>query len=137
MALKATYDETKFGVGDEVRVLQKIKEGKRVRTQAFEGMVIGIKGHGEGKSFTVRRIGAAQVGIERIFPLNTPTIESIQVKRKGGSGVRRAKLYYTRDKHMREIENIYARDKRKNESIKESKKSKSTSKKGKTKRKAS
>ena len=136
MAITATYEDMKFGVGDGVRVLQKIKEGKKVRIQAFEGMVISIKGHGEGKSFTVRRIGAAQVGIERIFPLNTPTIESIEVVRKGGSGIRRSKLYYTRDKHKREIENIYARDKRKSVTQKKSK-SKTASKTVKTKSKAS
>jgi len=134
MALTAIHNETKFGVGDSVRVLQKIKEGKKERTQAFEGMVIGIKGHGDGKSFTVRKIGAAQIGIERIFPIGTPTIELVEVIRKGVSGVRHSKLYYTRGKHKREIELIYSRAKRKESApakIKKKSSFKSTSAKGK------
>lgn len=92
-----------------MKVYQKIKEGDKTRTQIFEGMVIGIKGREENKSLTVRRIGAALVGIERIFPLMSPTIDKIQVVKKGGQGVRKAKLYYTRDKSRREVEKIYSR----------------------------
>lgn len=113
MAIVAKHNDVNFGVGDNVRILQKIKEGKKERTQAFEGMVISIKGRGTGKSITVRRIGAAQVGIERIFPLDTPSLEGVEVVRKGTKGIRRSKLYYTRDKHKREIETIYSREKRK------------------------
>ena len=109
MALFAKHNETKFGVGDTVRVLQKVKEGDKDRTQAFEGMVIGIKGRDENISFTVRKIGAQQIGIERIFPLKTPTIESVVIVKKGTKGVRRAKLYYTREKSKKEIDEIYAR----------------------------
>lgn len=96
-------------MGDRIKVFQKIKEGDKTRTQIFEGMVIGIKGRQENKSFTVRRIGVAQVGIERIFPLGSPTIDKIEVVKKGGSGIRRAKLYYTRKKSRREVEKIYSR----------------------------
>ncbi len=109
MALTATLKGIEFGVGDTVRVIQRIVEGNKERLQAFEGMVIGIKGHGDGKTFTVRRIGSAQVGIERIFPFLTPTIENLEVVRKGVKGTRHAKLYYTRDKSKREIEKIYSR----------------------------
>ncbi len=109
MALKAKHKETDFGVGDRIRVVTKIKEGEKTRQQAFEGMVIAIKGRGDSKTFTVRRIGVQQIGIERIFPLLSPTIEKIEVMRKGLKGTRRAKLYYTRDQAKKEIEQIYAR----------------------------
>ena len=107
MALKAKHKNNQFGVGDLIRVSQRIKEGKKERLQAFEGMVIGIKGRGNQKTFTVRRIGAQQIGIEKIYPLNLPTIEKIEVVKRGTSGIRRAKLYYTRDKSKKEIDRIY------------------------------
>ena len=66
MALKAKHKETEFGVGDVIRVTQKIKEDGKSRTQAFEGICIGIKGRGNGKSFMVRREGAQKIGIEKI-----------------------------------------------------------------------
>lgn len=113
MALTAVLNETSFGVGDRVKVIQRIKEGDKTRLQSFEGMVIAIRGRQENKTFTVRRIGEAQIGIERIFPLLTPTIEKIEVVKKGLPGVRRAKLYYTRDKSRREVEKIYSRANRK------------------------
>lgn len=112
MAIKITHKEQEFGVGDTVRVWQKIKEGEKTRLQAFEGMVIGIKGRGAGKSFTVRRIGAAQVGIEKIFPIESPVIDKVEVVRKGTPGVSRAKLYYVRKKAKKEIEEIYSRSAR-------------------------
>lgn len=110
MALKVKHnDDIEFGVGDTIRVVTKIKEGDKARQQAFEGLVIGIKGRGNSKTFTVRRIGVQQIGIERIFPLASPSIEKIEIVRKGLRGVRRAKLYYTRFKSKREIEQIYTR----------------------------
>jgi large subunit ribosomal protein L19 len=109
MALIATHNETRFGVGDRVRVVQKIKEGEKTRTYAFDGMVLSIKGRGVNRSFTVRRIGAGQIGIERIFPLSSPTIEKVEVVRHGKEGVRHAKLYYSRGKSKKEIEKIYSR----------------------------
>lgn len=113
MALKATHKETTFGVGDSVKVTQRIKEGDKIRSQTFGGMVIGIKGRGVNKSFTVRRIGVGQIGIERIYPLISPTIENLEVVRSGTKGVRRAKLYYIREKSKREVEAIYSRAARK------------------------
>jgi len=122
MALTAIHNDTKFSVGDAIRVSQKIQEGDKTRTQVFEGMVIGIKGRGKNKSFTVRRIGAQKVGIERIFPIDAPVVEKVEVVKKGGRGVRRAKLYYTRDKSRKEIELIYSRatkrEKAKDEKVK-------------------
>lgn len=100
---------TTFGVGDRVKVSLKIKEGGKERTQVFEGFVIAIKGKGLDRTFTVRRVGAQNVGIERIFQLASPFLESVVVLKKGTRGVRRSKLYYTREKSPREIENIYSR----------------------------
>jgi len=85
-----------FRPGDTVKVAVKIKEGNKERIQNFEGVVIAIKGTGTGKTFTVRKIGANNVGVERIFPLYSDSIAEIEVIRKGK--VRRAKLYYLRNK---------------------------------------
>ena len=84
-----------FQVGDTVRVDVKIKEGKRERIQAFEGVVISMRGKGINKSFIVRKISYG-VGVERIFLVNSPRIDHIDIIRK--AKVRRAKLYYLRDK---------------------------------------
>lgn len=118
MALTAKHKEIEFGIGDRIRVIQKVKEGGKDRLQAFEGIVIRIKGREINKSFTVRRIGIQQVGIERIFPLASPMIEEIEIVKKGTRGVRRAKLYYIRGKSRREIEKIYSRSKKREETKK-------------------
>ena len=94
MALRAKFKETQFAVGDTVLVYQKIKEGDKMRRQVFEGVVIAIKGHGVGRTFIVRKIASGGIGVERIWPFNTPWISKIKVKTKGK--VRRAKLYYLR-----------------------------------------
>lgn len=109
MALTIDHKETKFGVGDTVKVHQKIVESGKTRTQIFEGMVIGIKGREENKTFVVRRIGAAKIGIEQIFPISSPSIERVEVTRHGLRGAVQAKLYYVRKKANREIERIYSR----------------------------
>lgn len=88
-------DIPEFRVGDTVRVDVKIVEGKRERIQAFEGLVIAIKGAGIAKNFTVRKTSQG-VGVERTFPVNSPVVDKITVVRKGK--VRRAKLYYLRDR---------------------------------------
>lgn len=82
-----------FGPGDTVRVNVKVIEGNRERIQAFEGVVIAKKNRGINSSFTVRKISYGE-GVERIFPLYSPRLESIEVIRRGR--VRRAKLYYLR-----------------------------------------
>ena len=84
-----------FQPGDTVRVNVRIKEGERERVQAYEGVCIGRAGHGLQESFTVRKISFGE-GVERVFPVLSPMIESIEVKRRGA--VRRAKLYYLRDR---------------------------------------
>lgn len=100
MALRASIKDSIFHVGDTVEVYQKIKEKDKTRTQIFRGVVICIKGHGENKSFTVRRIAAGAIGVERIWPLNTPWISKIKVAKHGK--VKRAKLYYLRKRGGRE-----------------------------------
>jgi len=82
-----------FRPGDTVRVNVKVVEGGRERLQAFEGTVIARRGSGTGESFTVRRVTHG-IGVERTFPLHSPRIASIEVRRRGK--VRRAKLYYLR-----------------------------------------
>jgi large subunit ribosomal protein L19 len=84
-----------FRPGDTVRVNVRIKEGERERVQAYEGVCIARGGQGVDESFTVRKISFGE-GVERVFPLLSPMIESIEVKRRGV--VRRAKLYYLRDR---------------------------------------
>ena len=84
-----------FGPGDTVRVNVRIREGERERVQAFEGVCIARAGGGLQESFTVRKISFGE-GVERVFPVLSPMIESIEVKRRGV--VRRAKLYYLRDR---------------------------------------
>jgi large subunit ribosomal protein L19 len=84
-----------FRAGDTLKVAVRIKEGTKERVQNFEGLCIAIRGEGTGKSFIVRKMGANSIGVERIFPLYTDSIESIEVLRRGR--VRRAKLFYLRD----------------------------------------
>ena len=84
-----------FDIGDQVDVHQKILEGEKERTQVFSGLVIARKGEGMRAMFTVRRIVQSE-GVERTFPVNSPKIAKIEVKRSGK--VRRAKLYYLRDR---------------------------------------
>jgi large subunit ribosomal protein L19 len=85
-----------FGAGDTVRVGYKVTEGSRTRVQAYEGVCIGRNGGiGIGASFTVRKISFGE-GVERVFPLHSPNIDSITVVRRGK--VRRAKLYYLRER---------------------------------------
>ncbi|MFZ2621505.1 MAG: 50S ribosomal protein L19 [Minisyncoccia bacterium] len=87
--------------GDTVRVLQKIVEKGKTRLQAFEGLVIAVKhGREAGATFTVRRV-ASGVGVEKIFPIYSPMIDSIETLKR--SKVRRAKLYHIRDKAAKEI----------------------------------
>ncbi len=88
-------DAPKMDVGDLVRVSVKIREGEKFRIQVFEGTVIAKKHGGINETFTVRRV-AHGVGIERVFPVHSPSVEKVEVVRKGK--VRRAKLYYLRDR---------------------------------------
>ena len=93
--LAAKRATPEFRPGDTLRVNVRIKEGERERVQAFEGVCIARAGAGLMESFTVRKISFGE-GVERVFPVYSPMIESIEVKRRGA--VRRAKLYYLRDR---------------------------------------
>ena len=93
--LTSTRKIPEFRPGDTLRVNVRIREGERERVQAYEGVCIARSGAGMQESFTVRKISFGE-GVERIFPTMSPMIESIEVKRRGV--VRRAKLYYLRDR---------------------------------------
>ena len=92
---EAQENRFEFNVGDTVRIAVKIVEGDTERIQNFQGTVIARRGSGIEETFTVRRVQAGQ-GVERVFPINSPRIAGIEVIRRGM--VRRAKLYYLRDK---------------------------------------
>ncbi|SFE59654.1 50S ribosomal protein L19 [Thermophagus xiamenensis] len=93
-AFKTGVELPAFGAGDTISVHYKIKEGNKERVQVFRGTVIQIKGSGNNKRFTVRKI-SNNVGIERIFPMNSPFIEKVEVNRRGK--VRRKRIYYFRE----------------------------------------
>jgi len=93
--LSAKRATPEFQPGDTLRVNVRIKEGERERVQAYEGVCIARSGSGHHENFTVRKISFGE-GVERVFPVLSPNIESIEVKRRGV--VRRAKLYYLRDR---------------------------------------
>ena len=82
-----------FGPGDTIKVMVRVREGDKERLQAFEGICVGRRGGGISETFMVRKVSAG-VGVERIFPLHSPSIASVEVVRKGK--VRRAKMYYLR-----------------------------------------
>ncbi len=87
-------DFPEFDSGDSITVYYQIREGEKVRTQFFKGTVIQIKGEGLSKTFTIRKMSGT-VGVERIFPINLPTLEKIEVNKKGK--VRRSRIYYFRN----------------------------------------
>ena len=88
-------DKLNFNIGDTVKVHVKIREGERERIQLFEGTVIARRGSGVSETFTVRRVSYG-VGVERVFPVNSPNVAKVEVVRYGK--VRRSKLYYLRDR---------------------------------------
>ena len=88
-------DLPSFGPGDEVKVHVKVIEGSKERVQVFQGNVIGIQGSGIAETYTVRKVSYG-VGVERTFPFHAPTVAKVEVTRRGD--VRRAKLYYLRDR---------------------------------------
>ena len=104
-----------FGPGDTVRINVKVTEGSRERVQAFEGVCIARKNRGLNSSFTVRKISYGE-GVERIFPLYSPVIDSIQVVRRGA--VRRAKLYYLRGRRGKSARIAEKRDDRRGKASK-------------------
>jgi len=103
MALKATIQDTTVNVGDTVQINYLIKEQDKERTQPFTGIILGIRGRGTSRTFTVRKVGADKVAVERIFPLNSPWIRGIKVVRKPKRKIRRAKLTFLRNEKFRKI----------------------------------
>jgi large subunit ribosomal protein L19 len=96
-------DITPFKVGDGVRVHTKVREGEKERIQIFSGIVIARKGSGIQETFTVRRISYGE-GVERVFPVNSPNIDKVEVERE--SEVMRARLYYLRDRIGKEATKV-------------------------------
>lgn len=88
--------EFEVNPGETVRVSVKVKESGKERIQAFEGTVISVRGIGDSKTFKVRKIATGGIGVERIWPVNSPHIQKVEIKKK--SKVRRAKLYYLRNR---------------------------------------
>ena len=87
-------ENPEFGAGDTITVYYEIKEGNKTRTQYFRGVVIQKRGTGASETFTIRKMSGT-VGVERIFPVNLPSIQKIEVNKRGK--VRRARIYYFRD----------------------------------------
>ena len=94
-AAQVKKDTPDFKVGDGVRVHTKVREGDKERIQVFAGIVIARKGHGIHETFTVRRISYGE-GVERVFPVNSPNLEKIEIEKTAENG--RARLYYLRDR---------------------------------------
>jgi len=87
-------DIPEFAAGDTITVYYEIREGKKTRTQFFKGVVIQRRGHGSSETFTIRKISGT-IGVERIFPINLPAIQKIEINKKGH--VRRARIFYFRN----------------------------------------
>tara|TARA_B100000767_G_scaffold264679_1_gene279852 strand:+ start:19715 stop:20068 length:354 start_codon:yes stop_codon:yes gene_type:complete len=83
-----------FSAGDTITIYYEIREGEKVRTQFYRGVVIQIKGTGLSKTFTIRKM-SGEIGVERIFPINLPALQKIEVNKRGT--VRRARIYYFRE----------------------------------------
>lgn len=94
--ISAKFNDQNIHIGDTLRVHTKVVEGDKSRVQIFEGILISLRGRGENKTFTVRKIGVGSIGVERTWPLEARSIVKIEVKKKAGK-VRRSKLYYLRN----------------------------------------
>ena len=103
MAIQFKYQDQVFSIGDTVKVNYKIKEKDKERLQAFDGIILAIQGVGENKNFIVQKSATGDVKVERIFPINSPWIDSIKKLRSPKTKIRRAKLYYLRDSKARKI----------------------------------
>ncbi|MBI3103766.1 50S ribosomal protein L19 [Candidatus Daviesbacteria bacterium] len=90
------FHETPLHIGDILKVHSQVVEGAKSRIQIYEGILIRIRGREENKTFTVRKVGAGGIGVERTWPLDSKSIVKIEIKKKAGK-VRRSKLYYLRD----------------------------------------
>lgn len=96
MALTIPVLDTPVSIGDTIRLSQRIREGEKERIQNYEGMVIAIKGNQGERTITVRRIGAGAIGIEKIIPVDLPSLSAVKVLKR--SKIRRSKLYFLRER---------------------------------------
>lgn len=96
MSQYCTFKGVQVSTGDSLKISQEIVEGDKKRIQLFEGIVIAIKNGGAGKSITVRKLASSGIGVEKIFPLMSPSIKNVELKRVGK--VKRSKLYFLRDR---------------------------------------
>jgi len=103
MAIKFIHSDTEFFVGDTIKVNYKIKEKDKERIQSFDGILIAIQGLGENRNIVVKKNASDGVTVERIFPSNSPLIDSIKKVRSPKTKIRRAKLYYLLDPKARKI----------------------------------
>lgn len=94
--ISAKFQETAIHIGDTLRVHSKVVEGEKERIQVFEGVLIRLRGRGENRTFTVRKIGAGGIGVERSWPLDSRSLVKIEVT-KIATGIRRSKLYFLRN----------------------------------------
>jgi large subunit ribosomal protein L19 len=104
MAISTTVQSVQVHVGDLVRLHLKVIEGEKERVQVYEGMIIGIRGRVGDQTMTVRKIASGNIGVERIFPTDSPWITKVEVKKPGS--VRRAKLTYVRSQSARQVSQI-------------------------------
>lgn len=103
MAIKTTFQNTELNVGDSVRVNYKIKEKDKERIQAFDGILISIKGKKGSQNIIVKKAASDGVSIERTIPLDSPLVDSIKKLRSPKSKIRRAKLYYLRNPRAKKL----------------------------------
>jgi len=103
MAIKFLHQDTEFRIGDTVKVNYKIKEKDKERLQAFDGIILAITGQGVNKNFLVSKNASDGVRVERIFPINSPWIDSIKKLRSPKRLIHHAKLYFLRNSHARSI----------------------------------
>jgi len=103
MSIKFTFQDKEFSVGDTIKVNYKIKEKDKERIQAFDGIILSLTGLGENKNITVMKKASDGVNVERIFPINSPWIDSIKKLRTPKTKVRRSKLYYLRNSKSRSL----------------------------------
>lgn len=95
--ISGSIKETDVHIGDSLRIHSQVVESGKTRIQIYEGILISLRGRGVSATFTVRKIGAGQIGVERTWPVDGKSIIKVDVKKKT-SGVRRSKLYYLRDR---------------------------------------
>lgn len=108
MAKSFNYHQQTINVGDTINVHQTVAEGEEERVQIFTGIVIAIKNRGRNQSFTVRKIASQNVGVEKIFPVHSPSIKKIEVERRGD--VKRNKLYYLRERTGKQATRVKEKD---------------------------